>query len=319
MCEQCHYSVPGQIINPCCSCWFGVWVHRNPPRKDCCFIVTKENRVNREGRETKRKAGRELPRKCRGADKSLPRAVWERTPPACLYVSAVCFIEFDFLSFFSFSFSKFFFFFYSVQRYIFPLDCLFLPRHLLCCSETLARSRAYSTGTNPFSMRWSRWRRTDDRVMAEMRRDGRDFEEVWEENKNKRNHKIEVGIGDMTEENGAVLRDMDLLKLSGHWAALIRCPVNGAPTSSLCTVIKKSLDRCIPNSIFIYVPSPYVDMSSLSASEWSLFTTFRSKLSGGDKNPCLSIESNDPGVNAECKQNPDLSQFKRDLWPVEKE
>lgn len=110
-------------------------------------------------------------------------------------------IRFQYLSFafFSFSFFKFFIFFYSVQRYIFPLDCLFLPRHLLCCSETLARSRAYSTGTNPFSMRWSRWRRTDDRVMAEMRRDGRDFEEVCEENKNKRNHKREVGIGDITE------------------------------------------------------------------------------------------------------------------------
>lgn len=84
---------PGKLLMPVVAVGSGCG---NPQRNDCRFIVTKENRVNREGRETKRKAGRELPRKCRGADKSLPRAVWERTPPACLYVSTVCFIEFDF-------------------------------------------------------------------------------------------------------------------------------------------------------------------------------------------------------------------------------
>lgn len=114
-------------------------------------------------------------------------------------MSAVCFIEYDFgivlCSFFHF----FFFFFIFQGRYIFPrlLPFPFSPSSLLFWVKTLAQSEAYGAGT--FSVRWSRERRSDDRVTVERRRHGRDFWGALRWEREEENHKREGGIDDWTE------------------------------------------------------------------------------------------------------------------------
>lgn len=112
VCVQYHYSVPGQIINVCCCSCSG---HQSSgltriPR-EIILVFTKQKRVNKEGRETKQKQDE-------SCQESAEEQIREYLVPTgkeilrhiyiYIYVSTVCFIEYDFyISLCSFSLSSF--------------------------------------------------------------------------------------------------------------------------------------------------------------------------------------------------------------------
>lgn len=123
----CVYSIITQLF------WaLEQWAHRTPQRNYRGFHQTGEGKKKR-GKRDKAKAGGELPRKCRGADKRVPTGK-EILRHIYLYIyvySLLYRIWFLYLPLLFFPSS----FFFSKEGIFFPTTVFFLPRHLLCCSE----------------------------------------------------------------------------------------------------------------------------------------------------------------------------------------
>ena len=139
VCVQYHYSVPGQIINVCCSSCFGHWrsgLTGIPGEIIAAF--TKQKRVNKETKQKQDESCQESAEEQIRAYLVPPGKEILRHIYICVYVSAVCFLEYDFnISLCSPFFSQFSsLFLFSKEGIFFPQTVFFLPCHLLCCSES---------------------------------------------------------------------------------------------------------------------------------------------------------------------------------------